>query len=50
MLGILQSFASMNEVKAFIPGIDQVVIYLVAVVILLVRPRGLLGRKGLMEA
>jgi len=40
----------MNEVKNFIPGIDQVIIYLVAVVILLVRPRGLMGRKGLMEA
>ena len=49
LLGILQSFASMNEVKAIIPGIDQIIIYLVAVVILLVRPRGLLGRRGVME-
>jgi branched-chain amino acid transport system permease protein len=49
LLGILQSFASMNEVKNLVPGIDQVIIYLVAVAILLVRPRGLLGRKGLME-
>ncbi len=49
LLGILQSFASMNEVKAILPGIDQIVIYLVAVVILLVRPRGLMGRKGVME-
>jgi branched-subunit amino acid ABC-type transport system permease component len=49
MLGILQSFASMNEIKNLVPGIDQVIIYLVAVVILLVRPRGLLGRAGLME-
>jgi branched-chain amino acid transport system permease protein len=49
ILGILQSFASMNEVKNIVPGIDQVIIYLVAVVILLVLPRGLLGRKGLME-
>ena len=49
LLGILQSFASMNEIKAIIPGIDQIIIYLVAVVILLVRPRGLLGRKGVME-
>ena len=49
LLGILQSFASMNEVKSIIPGIDQIVIYLVAVVILLVRPRGLMGRKGVME-
>lgn len=49
LLGILQSFASMNEVKSIIPGIDQIIIYLVAVVILLVLPRGLLGRKGVME-
>ncbi|MFT5397362.1 MAG: branched-chain amino acid transport system permease protein [Planctomycetota bacterium] len=44
LLGILQSFASMNEVKSILPGIDQIIIYLVAVVILLVRPRGLLGK------
>lgn len=49
LLGILQSFASMNEVRAIFPGIDQVIIYLVAVVILLVRPRGLMGRRGVME-
>jgi len=49
LLGILQSFASMNEVKSIIPGIDQIIIYLVAVVILLVAPRGLMGRKGVME-
>ncbi len=50
MLGLLQSFSSMNEVKELLPGIDQVVIYLVAVVILLIRPRGLMGRKGVMES
>ncbi len=49
LLGILQSFASMNEVKSILPGIDQIIIYLVAVIILLVRPRGLMGRKGVME-
>ena len=49
LLGILQSFASMNEVKQILPGIDQIIIYLVAVVILLTRPRGLMGRKGVME-
>lgn len=49
LLGILQSFASMNEIKAIIPGIDQVIIYLVAVVVLLTMPRGLMGRKGVME-
>jgi branched-subunit amino acid ABC-type transport system permease component len=50
LLGIIQSFASMNEVKALIPGIDTIIVYLVAVVVLLVRPRGLLGRAGVMEA
>lgn len=50
LLGILQSFASMNEVKAILPGIDQIIIYLIAVVVLLVRPRGLMGRKGVMES
>jgi len=49
LLGILQSFASMNEIKSFLPGIDQIVIYLIAIIILLTRPRGLLGRKGVME-
>lgn len=49
LLGILQSFSSMNEIKSIIPGIDQIIIYLVAVIILLVRPRGLLGREGVME-
>jgi branched-subunit amino acid ABC-type transport system permease component len=49
MLGILQSLASLNEAKQLFPGIDQVIIYLVAVVILLTRPRGLMGRKGVME-
>ena len=49
LLGILQSFASMNEVKTILPGIDQIIIYLVAVVVLLVRPRGLMGREGVME-
>jgi branched-chain amino acid transport system permease protein len=49
LLGILESVASMNEVKSVIPGIDQIIIYLVAIVILLARPRGLMGRKGVME-
>ncbi|MEM8871244.1 MAG: branched-chain amino acid ABC transporter permease [Pseudomonadota bacterium] len=49
LLGILQSFSAMNEVKEILPGIDQIIIYLVAVVILLTRPRGLMGRKGVME-
>ena len=54
LLGILESFASMNIVKGFfeaiyLPSIDQIVIYLVAIIVLLTRPRGLLGRKGVME-
>ena len=49
LLGILQSFASMNEIKSIFPGIDQIIIYLVAVIILLTLPRGLLGRTGVME-
>lgn len=54
LLGILESFASMNAVKGFfeaiyLPSIDQIVIYLVAIIVLLTRPRGLLGRKGVME-
>ena len=49
LLGVLQSFASMNEIKSIVPGIDQIIIYLVAVVILLTMPRGLMGRKGVME-
>jgi len=49
LLGILQSFASMSVVTSLLPGIDQIIIYLIAVVVLLVRPRGLFGRKGVME-
>ena len=49
LLGILESFSSMNGIKNIFPGIDQIIIYLVAIVILLARPRGLMGRKGVME-
>ena len=49
MLGVLQSFASMSAVTRLFPGIDQIIIYLVAVAVLLIRPRGLLGRAGVME-
>ena len=49
LLGILESFSSMNEVKNLLPGIDQIIIYVVAIIILLARPRGLMGRKGVME-
>ncbi len=51
LLGILESFASMNEVKGFfealyLPSIDQIVIYLIAIIVLLHDPRGLMGREG----
>ncbi len=49
LLGILESFASMPGVVAVLPGINQIIIYLVAIIILLSRPRGLMGRKGVME-
>ena len=49
LLGILESFASMPAIVDLLPGINQIVIYLVAIIILLTRPRGLMGRKGVME-
>ncbi|WGI22659.1 branched-chain amino acid ABC transporter permease [Amylibacter sp. IMCC11727] len=49
VLGILESFASMREVIELLPGINQIVIYLAAIIILLTRPRGLMGRAGVME-
>ncbi|WP_425038256.1 branched-chain amino acid ABC transporter permease [Primorskyibacter sp. S187A] len=49
LLGILESFASMREVLEIVPGLNQIIIYLVAILILLTRPRGLMGRKGVME-
>ncbi len=49
LLGILESLASLGWVIDLIPGINQIIIYLVAIVVLLTRPRGLMGRKGVME-
>jgi branched-chain amino acid transport system permease protein len=49
LLGILESFASMGAVIDVLPGINQIIIYLIAIIVLLVRPRGLMGRKGVME-
>ncbi len=49
LLGILEAFASMTQVIDVLPGINQIIIYLVAIVVLLTRPRGLMGRKGVME-
>ena len=49
LLGILESFASTAWATTTLPGINQIIIYLVAIIILLTRPRGLMGRKGVME-
>ena len=49
LLGVVESFASMAQVVSLLPGINQIIIYLVAIIILLTRPRGLMGRKGVME-
>ncbi|MEO0545267.1 MAG: branched-chain amino acid ABC transporter permease [Pseudomonadota bacterium] len=49
VLGVVESFASMAQVVSLIPGINQIIIYLIAIIILLTRPRGLMGRKGVME-
>ncbi len=49
LLGILESFASTTWATTTIPGINQIIIYLVAIIVLLIRPRGLMGRKGVME-
>ncbi|MEM1079836.1 MAG: branched-chain amino acid ABC transporter permease [Pseudomonadota bacterium] len=49
LLGVLESFASMSWAINLVPGINQIIIYLVAIIILLTRPRGLMGRKGVME-
>ena len=49
LLGILESFASLGAVIDLLPGINQIIIYLVAIIVLLTRPRGLMGRKGVME-
>ncbi len=49
MLGILESFASTTWATTTIPGINQIIIYLVAIIVLLARPRGLMGRKSVME-
>lgn len=49
LLGVLESFASMEAVLNLLPGLNQIIIYLVAIIVLLTRPRGLMGRKGVME-
>ena len=49
ILGIAQTVSSHSAIEALVPGLNKVIIYLVAVVILLTLPRGLLGRRGVME-
>jgi len=49
ILGIAQTVSSHSAIEAVIPGLNKVIIYLVAVIILLTMPRGLLGRRGVME-
>jgi branched-chain amino acid transport system permease protein len=49
VLGVLEAFASTTWATTTIPGINQVIIFLVAIIILLTRPRGLMGREGVME-
>ncbi|MEO8243593.1 MAG: branched-chain amino acid ABC transporter permease, partial [bacterium] len=49
LLGIVESYASMNWVKDILPGIDQIIIYVIAIIVILTRPRGLMGRAGVME-
>ncbi len=49
LLGILESFASTTWATTTLPGINQIIIYLVAIIVLLTRPRGLMGRRGVME-
>ncbi|MGV8988780.1 MAG: branched-chain amino acid ABC transporter permease [Cypionkella sp.] len=49
LLGIVESYASMTWVKDIIPGIDQIIIYVIAIIVILTRPRGLMGRAGVME-
>ena len=43
VLGMALSFSAQYS------AVQQLIIYLVAVVVLLVRPRGLLGKKGVFE-
>ena len=48
-VGLISHVEELQQVVALVPGINQVIIYLVAIIILLTRPRGLMGRKGVME-
>ena len=48
-LGVLKAMAGLPAIQAIVPGLSNIIIYLTAVVILLVMPRGLMGRRGVME-
>jgi len=47
--GALYKLLDFADTWILFPGIDQIIIYLVAVFILLTLPRGLMGRAGVME-
>jgi branched-chain amino acid transport system permease protein len=56
MLGMASSFTTGfaavvgdPTAKAMLTALQQIVVYLVAVVVLLIRPRGLFGKKGIFE-
>lgn len=49
LLGILESLSAHEVVKQYLGSLDQIIVYLVAIIVLLVLPRGLMGRKGVME-
>ncbi|MEM7196878.1 MAG: branched-chain amino acid ABC transporter permease [Pseudomonadota bacterium] len=49
LLGLAEAFASLPDVTQIIRALDQIILFLVAVIVLLVRPRGLFGKKGIME-
>lgn len=49
LLGIFESFVLMCEVIDFIFGINQVIIYLVVIIVLFICLCGLMGCKGVME-
>ncbi|MEM0989048.1 MAG: branched-chain amino acid ABC transporter permease [Pseudomonadota bacterium] len=49
IISIIPEFLQFQLLVNLIVGIDQIIIYLVAMIVLLVRPRGLMGHKGVME-
>ena len=49
IVNFIPDFLQFELLISLIVGLDQIILYLAAIVILLVRPRGLMGRKGVME-